>query len=401
MYHWAKNCPDSYYNYIKSKKRSKGNDDDVSLYSDTMKHFVGETLETAVLDSGCTKNVCGETWIQCYLETFDESEKMKVKYFSSSTSFKFGSGEHVVSSKLVTSLLEIAGRKLNIETEVVNCDLPLLLSKDAMKEAEMSIDFSKDTVIIFGKTQKLLLTSSDHYCISIGKQTESCMKLDLASNDNNMILFSDWEHKSRKEKHDAMLKLHRQFSHPPTKRITLKDANVKDPETYDILHDVSNSCYVCQQYKTASPRPVVGLSLAHVFDETLAIDLKEWTECSTKTLFLHMIDYANRYSTSSVIRSKRKEVIVDEIFKIWIKISGYPKKILVDNGGEFDNQDFCDFCENLNITMKTTAAESPWSNGMVERHNGIIGESVTKIMHDVICSLDVALSWALSAKNSL
>ena len=38
---------------------------------------------------------------------------------------------------------------------------------------------------------------------------------------------------------------------------------------------------------------------------------------------------------------------------------------------------------------------------MVERHNGIIGESVTETMHDVKCSLDVALSWALWAKNFL
>ena len=38
---------------------------------------------------------------------------------------------------------------------------------------------------------------------------------------------------------------------------------------------------------------------------------------------------------------------------------------------------------------------------MVERHNAIIVESVTKIMHDVKCSLDIALFWALSAKNSL
>ena len=131
------------------------------------------------------------------------------------------------------------------------------------------------------------------------------------------------------------------------------------------------------------------------------MDLKEWTEGSNKTWFLHMIDHATRYNASSIIKSKRKEIIVDEMFKIWVKIFGYPKRILVDNGGEFDNQDFRDFCENLNITIKTTAAESPWSNGMVERHNGIIGESVAKIINDINCTLNVALSWALSAKNSL
>ena len=173
---------------------------------------------------------------------------MKVKYLSSSTSFTFGSREHVVSSKVVILLSEIAGRQLNMETEIFNCDLPLLLSKDPIKKAEMSTDFSKDTVIIFGKTQKLLFTSSGHYCIPVGKQIELCTKLDLVNNDNNMIIFSGWEHKSRKEKHDAMIKFHRQFSHPPTKRTitSLKDANVKDPETNDILNDASNSCDICQ-----------------------------------------------------------------------------------------------------------------------------------------------------------
>ena len=41
IYHWAKNCLDSYDNYTKSKKSSRDEDDKVSLYSDTMKHFVG------------------------------------------------------------------------------------------------------------------------------------------------------------------------------------------------------------------------------------------------------------------------------------------------------------------------------------------------------------------------
>ena len=63
IYHWAKNCPDSYDNYTKSKKSSKDEDDEVLLYSDTMKHFLGESLGKAVSDSECTKNACGETWL--------------------------------------------------------------------------------------------------------------------------------------------------------------------------------------------------------------------------------------------------------------------------------------------------------------------------------------------------
>ena len=81
------------------------------------------------------------------------------------------------------------------------------------------------------------------------------------------------------------------------------------------------------------------------------------------------------------------------------KIFGYPKKILVNNGGEFNNEDFRDFCENLNIIIEKTAAESRWSNGLVERHNAIMGEGISKVVEDTSCSLEVALAWAVSAKK--
>ena len=59
------------------------------------------------------------------------------------------------------------------------------------------------------------------------------------------------------------------------------------------------------------------------------------------------------------------------------------------------------FCENLDITIKTTGTESPWSNGLVEPHNAIMGEGVSKVVEDTRCSLEVALAWAVSAKNAL
>ena len=84
-----------------------------------------------------------------------------------------------------------------------------------------------------------------------------------------------------------------------------------------------------------------------------------------------------------------------------MSIFGSPKKFSVDNGGEFNNEDFCSLCENVNICILTTAVESPWTNGLIERHNVIVGYSVTKTMEDAGCDLELALSWAVAAKNSL
>jgi len=85
---------------MKHKSKTK-EDDEITLFSDTLKQFVGETFGSAVLDSGCTKNVCGKTWLECYMETLDKNQQPKVKEYESTTTFKFGSGDSVKSLKRV------------------------------------------------------------------------------------------------------------------------------------------------------------------------------------------------------------------------------------------------------------------------------------------------------------
>ena len=97
---------------------------------------------------------------------------------------------------------------------------------------------------------------------------------------------------------------------------------------------------------------------------------------------------------------QKEEEIVKRIFQIWISIFGSAKKFLVDNGGEFDNDEFRSLCENVDIRTCTTSAESPWSNGTVERHSATLGFSVQKIMDDLKCDLSLAVAWDASAKNA-
>ena len=59
-------------------------------------------------------------------------------------------------------------------------------------------------------------------------------------------------------------------------------------------------------------------------------------------------------------------MVIGSVFKHWIPLLGAPKKILSDNGSEFNKQVFRELGELLNIEVKTTGAESPWSNGITE-----------------------------------
>ena len=107
---------------------------------------------------------------------------------------------------------------------------------------------------------------------------------------------------------------------------------------------------------------------------------------------LHLIDLLTRYSNAVVVRSKHKDVIVKTILQHWIDLFGAPNKILSDNGGEFNNQELQDMSKNLNIEIMTIAAESPWSSGVCERHNAVIGNMVTKIVAETKCPLEIALA---------
>ena len=86
---------------------------------------------------------------------------------------------------------------------------------------------------------------------------------------------------------------------------------------------------------------------------------------------------------------------------MWIAYFGTPLKFLSDNGGEFGNDVFREMNEKLNVQTLITAAESPFSNSTVERHNGILYEAMVKTQKDVGCDPETALAWAVSAKNAL
>ena len=151
------------------------------------------------------------------------------------------------------------------------------------------------------------------------------------------------------------------------------------------VESVSDNCKTCKEFSRVPPKPIVALPNAKIFNEHVAMDLKT---IDAKHI-LHLIDHATRYSRACIIPNKEKSTVVSGILKIWTSLFGSPKSILSDNGGEFSNEEFVEMGQKLNTEIKSTAAESPWSNGVNERHNGILGEMVGKTMHD--CNCDIQL----------
>ena len=97
-----------------------------------------------------------------------------------------------------------------------------------------------------------------------------------------------------------------------------------------------------------------------------------------------------------MVSSKKKELKVQKILKYWIGFFGCPKRIFVDKMGKFASDALKKLRENFNIMIYTTATK----NGLIERHNAVLGLTVTKTI-EVKCDLDMAVAWTISATNSL
>ena len=170
-----------------------------------------------------------------------------------------------------------------------------------------------------------------------------------------------------------------------------------DRELVEAIDKVSKECKICLEYRKPVPTPAVGLPHAVRFNETVAMDLKFFKG----HIILHMIDHLTRFSAAVICKSKEAKEIIAGIFKCWIGVFGPPERFLTDNGGEFANYHFLELAEKYNIRVMTTAAESPWSNGLVERHNATLAEMLHKVWEDADTTIENALAWTIQAKNNL
>lgn len=355
--------------------------------------LVSETINKAVLDCGASRTVCGSEWFSIYLDSLPEKDREKIKEKPSNTMFKFGAGM-LRASKRVTIPMSVCDKKLDLEVDVVDTDIPLLLSLPTMKELGMSIDFKADKVLIGDNEFLLETTSTGHYTLSLSAPKDT----DYINHIMHEILAAEIETGTAGASKKA-LKLHKRFAHASSARIIklLKNADMADKDVFKELEELDIKCDFCIRHKRAAPRPTVSLPLAYEFNELVTMDLKQ----IDGVWILHCCDYVTRFSSCHVLTSKDPEEVMNALFKCWISVFGAMQKLLSDNGGEFINDHWRQMFALFNILHKDTASEAPFQNGICERHNDLIGHMTMKVKEDVGCSLELALMWATHAKNSL
>lgn len=103
----------------------------------------------------------------------DQVNQMLQTETPSSRPFRFGDGNVVHSTRKVKLPARIGQTKCCVEAEVVQADIPLLLSKTSLKRAGTVLDMENDSAVLFKQPIPLEFTSLGQYCVDIrDKDTE-------------------------------------------------------------------------------------------------------------------------------------------------------------------------------------------------------------------------------------
>ena len=344
-----------------------------------LKQLVSDTFDAAVLDTAATKTAAGKIWMNEYISKLSKDEKANITQKPSSSIYRFGDGEKTTACYSTTIPAQIGDRKVTIDVDVLDKDIPCLLSRPSMEQINTQIDLMNQQVTMLNQKVPLFTSKSGHYCIPLTKEKRAMCTQEY---DNITLIFRNKE----LSKKQTAEKLHSQFSHPSANKLVdlvKSSGHSRDKELIKEIRNISSNCEICKQFRRPPRRPVVGLPLATKFNECLQLDLKFF---DGKPM-LHMIDHATRLSSCTTIKSKEAAEVFKGLITFWVALYGSPQKMLTDNGGEFSNHLIRELAEKFNVTVHTTAAESAWANGLTERHNFTMAEMIRKTMKETNCSL--------------
>ena len=425
--HMIKDCPDSYEktNKFKNKKFqtayvvnqetdeeekvlipiSDTESDDsqeecnyCSIYctdnKDDMSAFTSEALNKGALDTCCTSSVCGDKWLRIYLKAIPKNLKDLIEGpLESNKHFVFGNQGKLKATAKYNIPVRIGGEENMLQIDVIQSDIPLLLSKGDMKKIGIALDIKNDRATINDKPLILTTTTAGHYVVDLLTNSEKIEQVNIA----------ELEEENDKIQIKALSKIHKQFGHRSKKQFVtiLKEAGQWKEKFSTMIDKIMDACEGCIMRLRTPDRPAVAPPMANDFGQVLGMDLKVWDK-NKNVYILYMIDIFTRFQVATVIKSKEPKAVIEAFTTKWLPTFGKIDRFITDNGTEFCNEEMREVASAFDVFHHTTGANSPWQNGVVERNHQTTDAIIYSLQRDYPqMSLEVALAWAVSAVNSM
>ena len=177
--HWSRQCPDrESYSFFEETLPNNSETNFSETFNSLTLHMsdhrihpqdlVSESFNSAVVDTGASKTVCGEKWFRGYINTLNKNERKEVKYFRSNNVFSFGNEQTMKSLQEVEIPVRIGKVKAVVRTDVVDMNIPLLLSLASMKKGGVTnFNIMDGTLTILHQKVKLKTSKSGHFLLPL------------------------------------------------------------------------------------------------------------------------------------------------------------------------------------------------------------------------------------------
>ena len=391
-------------NYAEQTSNNSCSDQEIVLVTQDENELcclVEEAGCRGVLDTACSKSVAGVGWIDQYTKNVSPSFADNIEMKESTKIYQFGGGEKRESMGCLELPSLIGDKKIHIQVEVVDAKIPLLIGSNSMISAGAILNFQTNDAIFFEEEIQMFLVGTGHFCIDLVSQH-------IETHINNVqerealvetILLTAEEIDEK-----GLKKLHHLYGHTSAEKLLkfLQKAGKDTKEVRDHLFKIESSCEVCVKSKRRKPRPKSSLPRVDNPNEIVTIDLKMCAQGFGAKYICYLIDMYSRFTAAALINDKLPDTIVMVIMQKWVCLFGVMGGIHTDIGGEMSNDLVEDVAHKLGIKSTTTASYSPHQNGLNERNHGVVDLMITRMMaSDQTLSSEMALCWALNAKNSM
>jgi len=165
--------------------------------------------------------------------------------------------------------------------------------------------------------------------------------------------------------------------------------------------DIKNwckACLVCQANKVTRhvKPPILQFPTGSRFD-TVHIDIVgPLPACRGYLYLLTMLDRRTRWPEAIPMRSISAQTVATLFLENWVSRFGVPKRVITDQGRQFESQLFAEILKKMGTQRLRTTAYHPQSNGMVERFHRTLKSSLRSLStsHDWVSALPlILLGW--------
>ena len=152
---------------------------------------------------------------------------------------------------------------------------------------------------------------------------------------------------------------------------------------------LSADCIQCQtnkvfaNTKTKSKQEQLAPTKTY-FNEMIMIDTKgpiHPTSEGNNFIFV-IVDAFSHYVTIMCAPQNNAHYAVTALFEHWFMKFGLPEEIRSNNGSEYINTELTHLCNYFEIKFKPSTTYAPWTNGLVEGTNRIIGQFIRTLLNE-------------------